>query len=54
MYRIIDAKPLSEYKVWIKFSDGTEEVEWPGGLDLCPDTLYSEITGKEISRFTLE
>jgi hypothetical protein len=21
---------------------------WPGGIDLCPDNLYMEITGKEV------
>lgn len=23
-------------------------VSWPGGIDLCPDSLYAEITGKTI------
>ena len=23
--------------------------EWPGGLDLCPDALYMEITGKSLA-----
>lgn len=32
------------------FVDGeTHTVAWPGGLDLCPDSLYAEITGKELS-----
>jgi hypothetical protein len=22
-------------------------VEWPGGLDLCPDALYLEVTGQK-------
>jgi len=22
-------------------------VEWPGGIDLCPDTMYQAITGAE-------
>lgn len=23
-------------------------VTWPGGIDLCPDVLYAEVTGKDI------
>ncbi len=23
-------------------------VSWPGGIDLCPDVLYAEITGKSV------
>lgn len=23
-------------------------VSWPGGLDLCPDVLYSEVTGRAL------
>lgn len=79
MHRIEEVRALSDYKVWMKFSDGVEGVvdlsdlvgkgifaqwqdrqyfiavhvdreshtiAWPGGIDLCPDALYSEITGK--------
>lgn len=78
MHRIIEVKPLENYKVWIKFSDGVEGVvdlsdlvgkgifsawkdvnifnavfidpeshtiAWPGGIDLCPDTLYAKVLG---------
>jgi hypothetical protein len=81
MYRIVDAKPLIDCRVWIKFSDNTEGVVylsglkgkgvfskfddetffnsvfidpeshtlvWPGGIDLDPLVLYSEVTGKNI------
>ncbi len=24
-------------------------VAWPGGIDLCPDSLYAELTGTNIS-----
>jgi len=81
MHKIISVKPLSGYKLWIKFSDGVEGVvnlsdlkdkgvfktwddkkifdavyidseshtlAWPGGIDLCPDTLYAELTGQDI------
>ena len=75
---IIEAKPQSGFRIFLKFSDGTAGVvdlssfagkgvfskwlesgvfdavsintsgalEWPGGLDLCPDTLYMRLTGK--------
>ncbi|MCL4385093.1 MAG: DUF2442 domain-containing protein [Actinobacteria bacterium] len=82
MNRIKEVKPLPSFRVWIKFSDGFEEIidlsdlvgkdvfskwndkeyfnsvyidseshtiAWPGGIDLCPDTLYEEITGKDIT-----
>ena len=81
MHRIIEAKPLPGFRVWVKFSDGVEgtadlsdlagkgvfeawkdpeffesifidpesrTIAWPGGIDLCPDSLYEEITGKGI------
>lgn len=81
MHRIIEVKPLENYKVWLKFADGVEgivnlsdvagkgvfsvwndpkvfqavfidpeshTIAWPGGIDLCPDTLYSEITGIDV------
>lgn len=81
MHHIAEAKPLKNYKVWIKFIDGMEgvvdlsalagkgifsqwddkkffdsvfvdaeshTVAWPGGIDLCPDELYAEITGEDI------
>jgi hypothetical protein len=25
-----------------------QTIAWPGGIDLCPDSLYAEITGKDI------
>lgn len=81
MHRIIEVKPLKNFKVWLKFADGVEgtvdlsdiagkgifsawndseffkkvfvnpeshTIAWPGGIDLCPDTLYSEITGTDV------
>ncbi|MEO0094928.1 MAG: DUF2442 domain-containing protein [candidate division WOR-3 bacterium] len=24
-------------------------ITWPGGIDLCPDELYAEITGEDIN-----
>lgn len=26
----------------------TRTVVWPGGIDLCPDVLYSKVTGKPL------
>ena len=26
-------------------------IAWPSGIDLCPDALYAEITGKDIASF---
>jgi len=75
-------KPMSDYKVWVKFDDGVEgiadlsglvgkgvfakwtdkeyfnsvfvdneshTIAWPGGIDICPDSLYAEITGEDIN-----
>jgi len=79
MYKITDVKILSNYKIWIKYSDGTEgtvnlshlvgkgvfslwnnyeefkkvsigssgELLWGKQIDLCPDSLYLQITGKK-------
>ncbi len=81
MYRIIEVKPLENYKVWLKFADGkegtvdlselagkgvfsawedptifqavfidseTRTIAWPGGIDLCPVSLYAEVSGEDI------
>jgi len=86
MYRINEVKPLENYRIFVKFSDGKEgivdlsdikgkgvfaawndkevfesvkineesgTVVWPGGIDLCPDVLYSEVSGKTFE-FVLE
>ncbi|MDP2157567.1 MAG: DUF2442 domain-containing protein [Nitrospirota bacterium] len=26
----------------------THTIAWPGGIDLCPDSLHAELTGKDI------
>lgn len=32
------------------YIDGeSRTVAWPGGIDLCPDELYAEITGEDIN-----
>jgi hypothetical protein len=70
--------PMSEYRVQLEFSDGTQgivdlsgkvgmgvfaawkdpqffarvrigangQAEWPGEIELCPDTLYMQVTGR--------
>ncbi len=79
MYKITEVKVLSDYNIWLKYSDGTEgtvnlshlvgkgvfslwkdyeefkkvsigsssELVWGTDVDLCPDSLYLQITGKE-------
>lgn len=82
MHHILEVKSLENFRVWLKFSDGTEgtvdlsdiagkgvfaswndpkifhavfinpenhTVAWPDGIDLCPDSLYAEITGIDIA-----
>jgi hypothetical protein len=86
VHRIIEVKPLSGFKAWLKFSDGVEgtvdlsdlagkgvfevwndpktfesvfinpeshTIEWPGGIDLCPDSLYAEVTGMDVLSETM-
>ncbi len=38
-----------DYFYSVRVNPETHTVEWPGGLDLCPDRLYSEISRNEIS-----
>ena len=80
MHKVVDVKPLENYRVWLKFYDGKEgtidlsklvgkgvfqkwrdknffnsvfidpeshTIAWQGDIDLCPDTLYAEIIGKD-------
>ncbi len=84
MPRVAAVRALELFKVWLRFTDGSEgvvdlgdvfdrggvfaplrdperfaavriergfgSIEWPGGVDLDPDVLYSEVTGKPIRR----
>lgn len=82
MIRPVEIKPLPNYRLWIKYSDGTEgEVDlshlagkgvfsswkdphtftkahigdhgaliWDDNIDLCPDALYMQITGKSVEQ----
>ena len=77
MYKITEVQIKERYRIWLKFTDGTEgevdlshlagkgvfsewtdqntfskveigssgELIWPGGADLCPDSLFMKITG---------
>ena len=81
MKRIVEANPLPNYRLFIRFEDGangevdlssmvgngvfaswkdqsvfsrvsidsvTGTVVWPEGSDLCPDTLYCDVTGTPV------
>jgi hypothetical protein len=75
----IEVKALENYRIWVKFSDGTEgevdlshlvgkgvfaawqderefqkvhigpggEIAWGEEIDLCPDAIYLQISGKK-------
>ncbi len=77
--KIVEAKPIENYRLFLSFDDGVSGVldlgdiaergvfeawkrggifervritksgalEWPGELDLCADTLYLKLTGKQ-------
>ncbi len=79
MVKPIELKPLDDYRLWIKYSDGIEgiadlskyvgkgvfsawsdytffksvrigssgELMWGEKIDLCPDSIYLKITGKQ-------
>lgn len=82
MHKIVEAAPVGNYKIKVRFSDNKEgivdlsdlagkgvfsawknpsvfnslyidkeahTVAWPGGIDLCPDVLYSKISGLDFS-----
>ena len=86
MKRIVEAKPLPNYRLFVRFEDGakgevdlssmvgngvfaswkdqavfsrvsidsaTGTVTWPDGIDLCPDTLYSYVTGAPVTGSSL-
>ena len=40
-----------EYFNSVHIDSESHTITWPGGIDLCPDTLYAEITGKDIASF---
>ena len=80
MHRVVEVRPLEDYVIWVRFSDGisgevdlsdlagkgvfaswqnpeefrkvfidpeTHTVAWPGGIDLCPHTLYQDIAARK-------
>jgi len=40
-----------EYFNSVYINSESHTITWPGGIDLCPDVLYAEITGKDIASF---
>jgi len=78
MFKAVEVKALSDYKIWVKYSDGVEgqvdlshlagkgifelwndystfekvyigssgQIAWSDKIDICPDPIYMEITGK--------
>ncbi|MEX2286033.1 MAG: DUF2442 domain-containing protein [Planctomycetaceae bacterium] len=78
MLKAVEVKPLTGYRLWIRYADGIEgevdlshlvgkgvfanwkdpkafeevrvgptgNIYWSDKIDLCPDALYMEITGK--------
>ena len=78
MLKVVEAKPLPDYKLWVRFADGIQgevdlshlagkgvfsiwndyaefekvvigahgELLWEGGVDVCSDAVYLQITGK--------
>jgi hypothetical protein len=86
MARIVDAEARPDYRLGLRFDDGTEgevdlsslvgkgvfavwsdpaafarvladpesgTVAWPGGIDLCPDQLYHDVTNAPVPGATL-
>ena len=79
MVKPTEVRPLSDYKIWLRYSDGVEgevdlseyvgkgvfalwedyrafegvyigehgEIAWNKEIDLCPDSLYMQLSGKK-------
>ena len=79
MIKLVEIKPLPNYRMWLKYADGVEgvvdfsgdvgkgvfkywsdpknfenvhigesgEVSWTETIDVCADSLYLKITGKQ-------
>lgn len=45
--------PLKEpaYFAQVKLWEEAGTIRWPNGADICPDVLYSEVTGKPLPTF---
>ena len=48
MARPIEVKALPNFRIWLRYDDGTEgEVDLSDlAIDLCPDAMYLRLTGK--------
>jgi hypothetical protein len=81
--RLIEIQPRPNFKLWVRYSDGTEgvvdlsdvagkgvfslwdtpgefekarigthgEIVWDDRIDICPDTIYFEMTGENPEKF---
>jgi hypothetical protein len=49
-YRLCGCSSQTEPRAFQKVSIDSEShtVAWPGGIDLCPDSLYEEVTGQPV------
>lgn len=51
-----DLKGKGVFSVWddenvfnaVAVDGESNTVSWPGGIDLCPDVLYADVTGKSV------
>lgn len=51
-----DLKDKGVFSVWndenifnaVTVDNESNTVTWPGGIDLCPDVLYADVTGKSV------
>lgn len=82
MFKLVEVKALSDYRLWVRFDDGVEgEVDlsnlagqgvfaiwddykvfkrvhidssgapsWNDDIDICPDSLYLQVTGKTVEQ----
>jgi hypothetical protein len=43
--------PLEDvtYFAQVGVNEEAETIEWPNGVDLCPDVLYASVTGKPLA-----
>lgn len=84
--RLLEIKPRAEWKLWVRYSDGTEGVAdlshlagkgvftiwedpaefrkarldesgaivWGDGIDVCPDSIYFRISGRDPAQYFAE
>jgi hypothetical protein len=50
MVRPVTVEPLRGYRLRLRYAVGVEgiiDLSWSDDLDICPDSAYLEITGKD-------